>query len=84
MPNSLGLLEDALVLRDPHRLELLCSVIFIQVIVGVFPQLLHMRPNQHLSKFDEITVVLIVDLDHTPRVRSSTDLSPIWGIDQIV
>lgn len=74
---SLDLLEDARILVDTHSDQLFTPVTFIQDIVGVFPQLFHVGVNQHLAELDEITVTLVVDLDRSPGVSTTSDVSTI-------
>jgi len=47
----------------------------------VLLELLHVRSNQHLAQFDEVAVLLIINLDDTPWVATAADLSPICGGD---
>jgi len=39
------------------------------------------RANEHLAQLDEITVVLVVDLDDTPWVLATTNLATFWSGD---
>ena len=50
----------------------------------MLPQLFHVRPHKHLTELDEVTVVLVVHLDNSPRVRTSTDLAAIRRGDEAV
>lgn len=72
--NVLDLLENTLILRNTHRQQLLTPIPLIEHVVGVLPKLLHVRPDEHLSKLDEVAMVLVVDLDDTPRVATTSDL----------
>jgi hypothetical protein len=47
----------------------------------VLPQFLHVRADEHLAQLDEIAVLLVVDFNHTPRVRATTDGAPIACVD---
>jgi hypothetical protein len=51
------------------------------LLVRVFLQLFHVRPDQHLSQLDEIAVFLVVDFDRSPWIRTSSDLTTIWSGD---
>lgn len=75
--HSLDLLEDARILADTHSDQLFTPVAFIQDVVGVFPQLFHMGVNQHLTELDEIAVTLVVDLDRSPGVSTTSDVSTV-------
>ena len=45
--------------------------------VGVLLELLHVRSDQHLSQLDEVAVLLVINLDDTPWIASSTDFTSI-------
>lgn len=75
--HSLDLLEDARILVDTHSDQLFTPVTFIQDVVGVFPQLFHVGVNQHLTELDEIAVTLVVDLDRSPGVSTTSDVSTV-------
>lgn len=45
----------------------------------MFPQFLHVGPNEHLTELDEITVRLVVDFNHSPGVGTASDLSTVGG-----
>ncbi len=38
--------------------------------------------NQHLTKFDEITMTFVVDFDRSPRIGSSSDFAAIRSHDE--
>lgn len=78
------LLEDAGVLGDTHLNELVCSVVLVEVVVGVLLELFHVCANEHLSEFHEVAVLLVVDLDDTPRVLTTAHLTAIGVCDLIV
>jgi hypothetical protein len=43
-----------------------------------------MSPNEHLTKFDEITVRLVVHFNDSPGIGSSSDLSTVGsGYDRV-
>jgi hypothetical protein len=43
-----------------------------------------MSPNEHLTKFDKITVRLVVHFNHSPGIGPSSDLSTVSsGYDRI-
>lgn len=50
----------------------------------MFPQLFHVCPDQHLSQLDKVAVVLVIDLDDTPRICSSTDAPAISSVNLLV
>jgi hypothetical protein len=75
--HSLDLLENTRILVDTHSDQLFTPVAFIQDVVGVFPQLFHMGVNQHLTELDEIAVTLVVDLDRSPGVSTTSDVSTV-------
>ena len=75
------LLEDTWILCDTHGGELLGSVVLVQGVVGMLLQLLHVCADEHLAQFDEVAVLLIVDLDDTPWVLTSTNLTTIGAGD---
>jgi hypothetical protein len=77
LSNSLDLLEDASVLVDTHCDQLLASVTFIQDVVGMLPELLHVRVNQHLTEFYKVTVGLVVDFDSAPWVGSASNTATV-------
>jgi hypothetical protein len=80
----LGLPKDTLVLNDTHRPELFRTVVFVQDIIGVFPQFLHVGPDEHLAELDKVAVFLVVHFNHTPGVLSSSDLTTIGRSDHRV
>jgi len=80
----LDLLEDRGVLSNTHAQELLGSPVLIENIVGVLAKFLHIGADEHLAKLDEITVVLIVDLNNTPWVCTSADLTTVRGFNDLV
>ena len=82
--HSLDLLEHARVLHDTHAEQLLRPPILVQNIIGVFPELLHVRANQHLPKLHEIAMVFVVHLDNTPGIRTAAYLTPIRRGDLLV
>jgi len=82
--NPLGLFEHALILRHTHRTQLLRSVVLVQHVVCVLSQLLHVRSDEHLSELDKVAVILIVDFNDTPRIRSTSNLSAVRQSDNVV
>jgi len=77
--NPLDLLEYRVVLGDTHSEKFLTTVVLVQHIVGVLPELLHESADKHLAQFHEVAVVLIVHLHNTPRVGTSPNLATIWS-----
>jgi len=47
----------------------------------VLPQFFHVRADEHLAQLDEIAVLLIVDFNHAPWVRTPPDGAPITRLD---
>lgn len=84
MSYSLDLLEYTGVLDDTHAEQLLRSPVLVQNIVGVLPELLHVGADQHLPKFNEVTVVFVVHLDNTPGVCTAAHLTTIRSGDLLV
>ena len=80
----LDFLEDGRVLNDTHADKLLSTPVLIKNVVGVFPELLHVSPDKHLAELHEVTVVFVVDLDNTPRIRTATNLAAVRGVDNPV
>lgn len=80
----LDLLEDALVLNDTHAEHLLRTPVLVQHIVGVLAELLHVGANEHLAQLHEIAVILVVDLDDTPRISTTTNFTVVCGLDKVV
>lgn len=81
LDGGVDFLEDGVVLDDTHRGELLRSPVFVKDIVGVLPELFHVCPDEHLSELDKVAVILIVDLNDTPWVRSSSDGASVNSLD---
>lgn len=75
----LDLLEDRRVLGDTHAEKLLGSPVLVENIVGVLAEFFHVGADKHLTKLDKVAVVLVVDLDNTPRIFTSTDCTPVSG-----
>lgn len=46
-------------------------------LAGCFDEILQVRPGQEVPEIDKFTVVLILDIDDTPFVLSTTDLLAI-------
>lgn len=43
-------------------------------------QLLHVRADEHLTQLDKVTVLLVVHLNHTPRVRAAAHRTTVRGL----
>ena len=82
--HGLDLLEDALVLDNTHVEQLLRSPVLVENIVGVLPELLHVRTDEHLAELDEVAVLLIVHLDNTPRVFATANLTAVGCLHELV
>lgn len=78
---SLDLLEDGVVLQDAHTEQLLAAIVLVEHFLRVLTQFLHVRPDEHLTKLDEVAVLLIVDLDNTPWIRSPTNDTTILRLN---
>lgn len=83
LDSRVDLLENTRVLRDAHLDELVCSVVLVEGVVGVLLEFLHVRSDEHLAEFDEVAVLLIVDLDDTPWVLTTSDLASV-GIGNLI
>ena len=77
LDGRVDLLENAGILRDAHSDQLVCPIVLVKVVVGVLLELLHVSANEHLAQLDEVAVFLVVHLDDTPRVATTTDLASI-------
>lgn len=66
-----------MILSNSHSQQFLTPVILVQRLVRVFLQLFHVGTDQHLSQFDEIAMLFVVDFDSTPRVSSTSHLTTI-------
>jgi len=85
VPNCrVDLLEDGGVLDNAHAQEFLRSPVLIENVIGVLPKLLHVGADEHLAELDEVAVLLIVDLNNTPRVSTATDLTTIGSRHDLV
>lgn len=82
LDHPLGLLENRLVLHDAHRPELLRPVVLVQHLVGVLPELLHVRADKHLAELDKVAVGLVVHLDGAPGVGATADLPAVLRVDE--
>ena len=80
----LDLLEHGRVLYDTHADEFLCSPVLVENVVRELAELLHVSTDEHLAELDEVAVVLVVDLNDTPRVRTTANLAAIWSLDNPV
>ena len=82
--HGLDLLEDALILDNTHVEQLLCSPVLVENVVRELAELLHVSTDEHLAELDEVAVVFVVDLNDTPRVRTTANLAAIWSLDNPV
>jgi len=64
-------------LGDTHTEKFLCPPVFVKDVIRILPQLFHVCSDQHLTELDEVTVILVVDLHNTPRIRTTTDFAAI-------
>ena len=84
LDRRVDLLEHTGVLLDTHSCELFGTVVLVQCIVGVLLELFHVGTDEHLTQLDEVAVLLVVDLDDTPRKGATTDLAAVGGDDLLV
>ena len=82
--SRVDLLEYAGVLRHTHGEQLVGTVVLVELVVGVLLELLHVGSDEHLAKLNEVTVLLVIDLDDTPRVGTTADLATIGAGDLVV
>lgn len=80
----LDLFEYRGILSNTHAEKLLCSPILIENIISILAQFLHVRPNKHLAELDKVTVILVVNLDDTPWVSTTTDVTAIGSLDKLI
>jgi hypothetical protein len=71
-------------LSHPHAHQLLRSPVFVENVIGILSEFFHICPDKHLSQFDEITVLLVIHLDNSPRIRAPAYLSAIGSDDNFV
>ncbi len=83
LDSRVDLLEDAGVLRNTHSNKLVGTVVFIEGVVGMLLELLHVGADEHLAQLDEVAVLLVVDLDGTPGVLTATDSTSVGGLDLV-
>jgi hypothetical protein len=81
LDGRVDLLEHAGVLGNTHLGELVRAVVLVEEVVGVLLELLHVGADQHLAQLDEVAVLLVVDLDDTPGVATTTDTAAVGGGD---
>jgi hypothetical protein len=58
--------------------------LFVEDVVRVFPKLLHIGTDKHLTELDEVTMFFIVHLDNTPRVRPTTNFTAVGCANKLV
>jgi hypothetical protein len=75
------LLEDRRILLHAHRLELARTVVLVERVVGVFFELLHVCSDEHLTELGKVAVILVVNLDDSPRVLAATHFASFGGAD---
>lgn len=71
-------------MSNTHAKELLRSPVLVEEVVGVLPELFHVRTNKHLAKFDKVAMVFVIDFNDTPRIFTSTDLTAVGCINELV
>lgn len=81
LDGRVDLLEDAGVLGNTHKGELLGPVVLVQEVVRVLLEFFHVGTDQHLAQLDKVTVLLVVDLDDTPGVATATDTTTVSSGD---
>lgn len=81
---GIDLSEDGVILLVTHGNQLLRTVVLVVDVVGELAELLHMSADQHLTKLDKVAVVLVVDLNDTPWVLATTDMTTISSLNNLV
>ena len=81
---GVDLLEHRVVLLEAHGEQLFCAVVLVVNVVGELLELFHVCADQHLAQLDKVAVLLVIDLNDTPRVLTATDLTTISGLDKLV
>lgn len=71
-------------MSNAHAEELLCSPVLVENVIGILAQLLHVGSDEHLAELDEIAVLLIVNLNDTPGVSTTTDVATIMSLDKLI
>lgn len=71
-------------MENSHAQELLCPPVLVENIIGVFAQFFHVGSNEHLTELDKVAVVLVINLDHTPRVNTAADNAAIGSLDGLI
>jgi hypothetical protein len=64
-----------------HADEFFRPPVLIEDVIGILPEFLHVSPYKHLAKFDEVAMVLVVNLDDTPRVGPPANMMAAWRHD---
>lgn len=67
-------------MSNTHTEELLGSPVFVKNVICVLPQLFHVRADKHLAKLDKVTVLFVVNFNHTPWVGTTPDFTAIRGL----
>lgn len=81
---SLDLAEHTRVLGDAHAKQFLRSPVFVKNVIRVLPQFFHVSANKHLAELDKVAVLFIVHFYDTPRVFTTTDLTAVRRLDDMV
>lgn len=58
--------------------------VLIKDVVGVLSEFFHVRSYQHLAKFDEVAMLLIVNFDDTPRIGPPANLTAVWSDNDLI
>lgn len=80
----LDLLEDGGILSNTHTQKFFRSPVLVEHVVSVLTEFLHVSTDEHLSKLHKVAVVFIVNLDDTPRIRTSADLTTIGSYYDLI
>jgi hypothetical protein len=80
----LDFLEYTGILRYTHAEQLFRSPVFIKDVIGILPELLHVRSYKHLAELDKVAVLFVVNFDDTPRVGPTADFSAVWSQDDCI
>ena len=62
-------------------LHLLCAVCLVVVLLGGVDEVKHVSSDQDSTELLEVTVLLVVHLNHTPRVATTADLAAFGSLN---
>ena len=70
-----------MILGDAHSQQLLATVVLVKDVIGMLSELFHISSDEHLAKFDEVAVLLVVHLDNTPRIGTAPNLATVGRLN---